>query len=195
LRYRYFVCQRQWVQPDELHDELHSDVEWDHYDSSAYHLAVFDEDKPVAYLRLLDGQAPCGIMLGHEFAELVPPEKKPLLCQAHSVELSRLVVASPSSSPSGINHNRQSKAIMELLLNLLYWLALQQGFEQFFIVVEPSWLRPFSRRFGLNFQPLGPSLTFPDGTQTVAAYARLPDMENAIEDHNPEKLAWYKSTE
>jgi hypothetical protein len=79
------------------------------------------------------------------------------------------------------------------LLKLLYHLALDQGFERFYIVVEEKWIKPFARRFGLAFTPIGTPYVFPDGTCTVAATATLAELQESMKAHSPAKYEWYHS--
>ncbi len=80
---------------------------------------------------------------------------------------------------------------LELLFKLFYNTALHRGYEHFYVVVEPLWLRLFNRRFGLGFRAIGPVHIFPDGTRTVAAYASLFDLETSMQQHSMEKFRWY----
>lgn len=187
LRYGYFVRQRGWVTDDPAMGGRESDA----YDDHAFHLAVFDREEALAYLRVLPAEAPCGFMLEHEFSSLL--NSHPQNCResipsrsAHAVELSRLVYRPLKSQ------DRQAGAHpVELLLKLLYRLALERGIQLFYIVVEERWLKPFARRFGLLFTPLGTPHVFPDGTRTVAAVATLAQLQDSMRQHSATKFNWY----
>lgn len=184
LRHAYFVQQRRWVADNVQANGLECDV----YDTHAWHLGVFDESGIVAYLRVLPHTAPTGFMLKHEFACLLDSEASPLIFCSQVVELSRLVYQpSPLSLKEGTTHP------VEVLLKLLYRLALDQGFHRFYIVVEEKWIRPFARRFGLVFTPIGTPYVFPDGTRTVAATATLTELQESMKAHSLAKYEWYHS--
>ncbi len=190
LRYGYFVQQRRWVGP---RAECPGQ-EWDRYDPHALHLAVYDSDNLIAYLRVLPYREEVGFMLDDEFQCLIASQPASLLerPRTEDVELSRLVCQhQPLRSHSGKDQFHP----VELLLKLLYHVALNRGFEQFYIVVEENWLRPFARRFGLRFRVLDEPYTFPDGTRTVAASATLRELEAAMECFCRDKHAWYQQSE
>ena len=182
LRHDYFVRQRQWVTPDKSDAEL----ECDEYDEQAQHLAVFQEEQVVGYLRVIERGASCGFMIDHHFRHLVAEENWPLIQQADSIEISRLVI-SKDSLPG------EAKIIFLLLFKLLYQLSLQRDYQHYLIVVEPHWLPLFGRRFGLDFLPIGPVTPFPDGTLTVAAQAAVTGLENVLFHKNPTLLAWFQT--
>lgn len=186
LRHDYFVADRGWVRPDVAHPFC----ETDEYDSHCHHLGVFENEKLVAYLRVLPSTAACGFMLDHEFRCLLSEAEHTELPRQHAVELSRLVVAPDATVVSQARRNRQ---IMELLLKLLYKLSLTEHYEHFYIEVEASWLQPFMRRYGLPFTPLGAPYIFPDGTETVLAHATLENLERAVRDRSLAKYEWYRS--
>ena len=183
LRYRYFVRERGWVLPT----ELYPDEERDRYDQHAWHLAVWEDDQVVAYLRVLPWRADVGFMLEDDFQTLMPASTCKALPRQNAVELSRLVCCPQSavSKESGAPH------ALELLLKLLYHLALREGIEQFHIVVEAAWLKPFARRFGLPFTPLGEVQVLAGGTRTIAATATLGELQTAMLRRWPDKYAWY----
>lgn len=204
LRYAYFVQQRKWIAADAAHPGL----ELDTYDTEALHLAVFkNEDSQqgaqqkaqciAGYLRLLPQRTDCGFMLEHEFRPLLPEEEMDALRQPGAVELSRLTVASVPDTDGAGDHPRGSQGsrlVLELLLKLLYRLALERGWNHFYVVVEAHWPVLLRRRFGLPFQIMGSPYTFPNGTVTVAASALLTDLEAAMARHSLEKLRWYQCT-
>jgi N-acyl-L-homoserine lactone synthetase len=187
LRHRVFVEQRGWV-PD---DPERPGLEVDAYDAHARHLAVFDGECLTAYLRALPWVPGVGFMLEREFSCLLASSARAGLPRTSAVELSRLAcrVARPPATfiRSGEPHP------LEVLLKLLYRLALAEGIEHFHIVVEAAWLRPFARRFGLPFSPLGETQVLGGGTRTVAATATLPDLESAVLRRWPDKHAWYQA--
>lgn len=183
LRYDYFVQQRKWVCEDLAHPERERDC----YDSHAEHLAVFEDDQVVAYLRALEWRSECGFMLEREFQCLLPPDFALHLSHCGAVELSRLVIA-----PQTRLSLREGRNVAELLFKLLYKLSLQRGWQHLYIVVEAAWLPLFQRRFGFPFHPLGPLHVFPDGTRTVAAYANIAELETVLAKYDPDKLAWYQ---
>lgn len=185
LRYDYFVHEKSWVPADPDNPRLETDC----YDAFAHHLAVFREQKLVAYLRLLDGQAPCGLMLDHEFRCLLPTNSLPLIHDG-SVELSRLVLA-----PRAVLPLRDTRHAVELLFKLFYQLSRQHDWRHAYIVVEPTWLKSFQRQFSFAFEQIGPVHLFPGGTQAVAAGASIADLEDALLQRNPAKLAWYQGVE
>jgi N-acyl-L-homoserine lactone synthetase len=184
LRYDYFVRQRGWVTPDPDLPLREADA----YDAFAHHLAVFKGDLVVAYVRVLPGNSPCGFMLEREFHSLLPATGPTIEMSKHSIELSRLVVAPPPILPIS-----EMRAVTELLFKLLYWMSLHLDWQDYYIVVEQDWISVFNRRFHLPFQPLGQPFIFPDGTRTVAAHARVADLESALACSAPHKLAWYRS--
>lgn len=92
LRHNYFVQHRGWVTCNGLGEET------DHYDPFCQHLAVFQNDHILAYLRLLPWQPHTGFMLEHGFACLLTEEERSSLIHDHSAELSRLVIAPEAHS-------------------------------------------------------------------------------------------------
>lgn len=185
LRYGYFVRQRGWVAEDARHPGREKDC----YDASSFHLGVFKDGKLVAYLRALAWQPGCGFMLEREFRPLLPAEADGCLDRQNAVELTRLVVA-----PRPELALREVGPASELLFRLFYQVARRQGWERLYIVVEEGWLPLFMRRFGFSFEPLGCPHTFPDGTRTVAAQARLGDLEAGLAGNCPHKLDWYRES-
>ena len=172
LRYDYFVKQRGWVTapcPDR--------EERDHYDSRALHLGVFSGKEVVAYLRILPHNARHGFMLDHDFAALLSDQQREELPRAGAIEISRLVCCWQTVKSSRVHP-------LELLLELLYNLSLEQGFERCYIVVEECWLRPFVRRFGVPFQIVGQPQVFAGGTRTVAAMATVAQLETALRNYS-----------
>lgn len=184
LRYRYFVQERGWVAPEACPNGL----EHDDYDESAFHLAVFCGNETLAYMRILPHQPNLGFMLDAEFSPLLSEEERRVLPREEAVELSRLVCC-----PSLPRIREQGPHPVELLLKLLYRFSLAHGFERFYIVVEESWIKPFARRFGLAFTPLGAPYIFPDGTRTVAATATLTELQESMKAHSLAKYEWYHS--
>jgi len=184
LRYDYFVLEKGWVPADPQSPQQ----ETDHYDAYAQHLAVFKDGQMVAYLRVLPWQEEIGFMLDHEFSALLSTESQRTFVRHGAAELSRLV---PPFFPATAS-SHEVKIVLELLLKLLYHVCREHNITCYYIVVEPSWLKPFARRFGLAFEPIGIPYTFPDGTQAVAAYASLADFEKAVEQHSAEKFRWYR---
>ncbi len=198
LRYDYYVVRRRWIVPD-----LDSPGrETDRYDPYAWHLAVFRNEsghasihavQMVAYLRVIPWTAPSGFMLGDEFACLTSPDELSNVPDSGSVELSRLVIAPAAGAPG--NHQNDSRGnphhVIEILLKLLYHLSLKQQIEHYYIVVEASWLKMFTRRFHLPFRTIGHPHTFPDGTETIAAYTTRAALEEAVLSQNPDKYFWY----
>jgi N-acyl-L-homoserine lactone synthetase len=184
LRYGYFIKCKRWADHGKCPGH-----ESDHFDPYCHHLGVFEQEHLAAYLRVLPTTWPCGLMLDHDFRCLLTDEKHRSIIRENSVELSRLVIAPDEAEPHPHRRNRQ---IIELLLKLLYHLSLQEGYLHFYIEVETSWLKPFARRFGLPFTPICDPYTFPDGTETVAAYASLQDLEQAVRSRSPEKYEWYR---
>lgn len=187
LRYDYFVGHKQWVLPN----EENAGLECDAYDHHAQHIAALRqgaiEEQVVGYLRIIDRQASCGFMLEREFAPLVATGNLPLLRRPDSIELSRLVVAKELA-------RQEVRSVLAVLFKGLYQLSLQRDYQTFLIVVEPHWLRLFARRFGFQFNPIGPVREFPDGTLAVAAYARVEDLEVALSKINPTALDWYRAS-
>jgi N-acyl-L-homoserine lactone synthetase len=185
LRYDYFVGQKRWVCPDPQSPQR----EIDRYDPFAHHLAVFDGERMVAYLRALPWQQECGFMLDNEFRCLLPDEEEHLVIRQGAAELSRLVIAPEYGNGSVY---REGPHVIEVLLKLLYHVSLDQRMEHFYVVVEESWLRPFARRFNMRFAPLGETHTFADGTRTMAAHSSLAQLEAAVRQESVEKLRWYQ---
>ena len=172
LRYDYFVKQRGWVTAD-----CYDGEERDHYDSRALHLGVFSGEKVVAYLRILPHDDQHGFMLDHDFAALLSDQQREELPRAGAIEISRLVCCWQTVKSSRIHP-------LELLLELLYNLSSEQGFERCYIVVEERWLRPFVRRFGVPFQIVGQPQVFAGGTRTVAAMATVAQLETALRNYS-----------
>ena len=183
LRFDYFVRQRAWVAEDARCPERERDC----YDASSHHLGVFKEGKLMAYLRALPWEPGCGFMLEREFRALLPAGVGGQLAHPRAVELTRLVVA-----PRPVLALREVPLVSELLFRLFYQVARRHGWERIYIVVEEAWLPLFARRFGFRFEPLGCPYTFPDGTRTVAAQARLADLEAGLAEGCPDKLDWYR---
>lgn len=183
LRFDYFVRQRAWVDEDAHCPERERDC----YDASSHHLGVFKGERLVAYLRALPWQPGCGFMLEREFRALLPAGASGQLAYPCAVELTRLVVAPRHELPL-----REVSLVSELLFRLFYQLARHQGWQHLYIVVEEAWLPLFARRFDFRFEPLGCPHTFPDGTRTVAALARLDDLEAGLAANCPDKLEWYR---
>lgn len=188
LRYECFVERKGWVKDDPSNPGL----EIDHYDPHCYHLGVFQETlgglQLVAYLRALPWQEHPGLMLQHEFDDLVSPAAVGRLAQTGNVEISRLVVAPlPGSDRSS------SLAIAELLFKLVYGLGKRLGWRAYYIVLEEAWLRILNRRFAIPFAPLGTPQTYADGTRTLAAYASCEAMEQSMQGSAPAKYSWYQT--
>ena len=141
----------------------------------------------MAYLRALPWQAEPGLMLQHEFRDLVCQKQTSLLGQPGNVEISRLVVAPPPGS-----ERSESAAIAELLFKLVYRLGNRLGWRAYYIVLEEAWLRVLNRRFAIPFTPLGKPQTYADGTRTIAACAHCDDMERSMLSAAPDKYDWYR---
>lgn len=182
LRYRYFVQERGWVTAEMCQGE----VERDRYDDYALHLAVFDGREVLAYVRVLPHRPELGFMLDSEFSPLLDEEERRALPRDRAAELSRLVCQ--GNLP---RRNATESHPLELLLKLLYRVCVEYGFQQFYIVVEDAWLKPFARRFGLPFRILGQPQVFPDSTQTVAATATLAELQESMKQHSLQKYDWY----
>lgn len=187
LRYECFVQRKSWVKEDPANPGL----EIDHYDAHCYHLGVFQQTSEgkqlVAYLRALPWQEQPGLMLQHEFVDLVSPEAVGRLGQIGNVEISRLVV-----EPLPGSDRSDSLAIAELLFKLVYSLGKHLGWTNYFIVLEEAWLRVLNRRFHIPFAPLGEVHTYADGTRTLAAHASCTEMERAMLANAPDKYQWYQ---
>jgi N-acyl-L-homoserine lactone synthetase len=183
LRYGYFVEQRGWVgaNPHE------PGIERDAYDDYALHLEVSDGKGIAAYLRMLPFRPETGFMLDHELSCILSDEAHQNLLRDDAVELSRFVVRSNlESCPFTQIHP------VERLFKRFYQESKTRGFWRFYIVVEPSWIRLFARRFGVVFRIIGQPYTFPDGTKTVAATATLQELEEGIRRRSMAKWAWYE---
>lgn len=193
LRYEEFVVKRAWVAAD----PLCLGRERDGYDAEALHLTVFEGERVAAYLRVLEGGCRCGFMLHREFAALLCDSERKALQRENTVEVSRLAIASNVAVAPGVQNGSASrcsgKVVTELLLKLLYRLALERGWNRFYLVAEAGWPKVFARRFGLVFEPVGQPCTFPDGTVTVAALTTLAVVEESVTKHSPEKAHWYQN--
>jgi len=181
LRYRYFVTHKKWI----TRHSLTPGYETDRYDSDSHHLAVFEEERLLGYLRALPWGEDTGFMLDHEFRCLVPDEEFSNLHRQNSLEISRLVLTPDLSADV-------SFLVTELLFKLLYYCCLEQQIEHLYAVVEVGWLRRFKSCFHLPFQPLGASQRFPDGTRTVAIHAGVRELEQSLRAAVPQKLRWYQ---
>ena len=182
LRYAYFVRQRGWVRDDPQRNGL----EADDYVLIPITLPSLQEMKLLltyGYCQQRRRPASCW---SRKFACLLNNQSIRLPCDASVVELSRLVYCPVPSQIQGSGTHP-----VELLLKLLYRLALTQGFARFYIVVEQNWIKPFARRFGLTFTPIGIPYIFPDGTRTVGATATLTELQESMKAHSQGKLAWY----
>jgi N-acyl-L-homoserine lactone synthetase len=184
LRYEFFVKARRWV----AEDPGSPGRERDSYDDFSYHLGVFQGSEIAAYLRVLPWLPEVGFMLEREFRPLVGGDDMADLRRPGSVEVSRLAVrkGEPLLQPG-------ERSAVELLLKLLYRLSLVEGYRHFYVTVEKGWLRVFRRAFPFPFVRLGQPYVFPDGTETVAAYADLEDMEKAVREEAPDRFYWYRS--
>lgn len=183
LRYRYFVQERGWVSPG----ACFSGEERDRYDQHAWHLAVLKDEQIVAYLRMLPWRTGVGFMLEDDFQTLLPASCS-TLPRHGAVELSRLVCCPRSAA---FQESGAPQAV-ELLFKLMYQVAKAEQIEHLHIVVEAGWLRPFDRRFGLPFTPLGEVQVLAGGTRTIAATATLSDLQAALSGRWPDKYAWYE---
>ncbi|BCM94126.1 hypothetical protein IAD21_06029 [Abditibacteriota bacterium] len=186
LRYRYFVEERGWVaaNPDE------PGVERDSYDDEAIHVAVQDGNGIAAYLRMLPFRSETGFMIDSEFSGVLSDEARQNLPRKDSLELSRLVVRSGFQLQSGMQVHP-----LELLFKQFYQESKARGFERFYIVVEPGWIRLFARNFGVVFRVMGQPYTFPDGTKAVAAAATLQELQEGMRRHSTMKWNWYEQEE
>lgn len=184
LRHSYFVKQRDWVREN---PEVPG-IERDDYDPHCLHLGVWDEAGVAAYLRVLPFDLDIGFMLDRELCCLLRHEEREASPRENAVELSRLVVRPDVS----LYADPDQAHPVELLLKELYRVAKERDFTRFYIVVEQSWLQPFSRRFGLPFQTIGTPHLFPDGTKTVAAMATLEELEAGMRRHSAAKFQWYQ---
>lgn len=182
LRHRYFVVERGWEGCRATEPEREADC----YDVTCQHLAVFQGDKPVAYLRALPWHEGLGFMLERDFRCLLSSEALGGLHKESSLEISRLVLA-PDLSPAAV------LPVTELLFKALYRLCRESEVEHLYAVLEPGWLRRFTRCFHLPFQALGIAQRFPDGTRAVAAYAHLRELERSLQAVDPQKLRWYQT--
>lgn len=183
LRYRCFVLDKRWVSADPAHPGR----EIDRYDPFCHHLGVFKGQQLVAYLRALPWQADPGLMLEHEFQDLIGEDAPKDLRRVGTVELSRLVVA-----PLPGSKRTETAELAELLFKLVYSLGHRLGWTGYCIVLEEAWLRVLNRRFALPFAPLGAPQTYADGTRTLAAYARCDTLEQAMQGTSPERYQWYR---
>lgn len=183
LRHEWFVSRRGWVKDD----PAMPGCEVDGYDPYCHHLGVFQEAQLVAYIRALPWQAEPGLMLQHEFRDLVCEQAFKKLGQAGDVELSRLIVAPPPGSARS-----ETIAIAELLFKLVYSLGKRLEWSIYYIVLEEAWLRILNRRFALSFTPLGEPHVYPDGTRTLAAHAGSDTLEQSMLAMAPEKYQWYR---
>lgn len=182
LRHWYYVSQKRWVAPNACLQDLEQDA----YDERALHLAVFEADAVVAYLRVLPHTSGHDFMLDRDFCALLPENERHSLVREGAAELSRFVCRYDF-----LKGNRRGTSPIELLFKLFYRVSRGRGLGQFYIVVEEAWIELFARRFGLSFHVIGQPHTFPDGTRTVAATATLEELESAIQRHDPRKWAWY----
>lgn len=183
LRYEWFVRRKGWVDDD----PAHLGRETDHYDPYCHHLGVFQGPHLVAYLRVLPWQTNTGLMLQHEFQDLIAEDAAEELGQEGAVEVSRLVVAPPPG-----NGGSETVALAELLFKLAYRLGKHLGWTGYYIVLEEAWLRILNRRFGVAFATLGAPQTYADGTRTVAAYAHCDTLEQSMLATSPDKYRWYR---
>jgi N-acyl-L-homoserine lactone synthetase len=216
LRHAYFVSTRGWVSCNGTMQET------DRYDPYCQHLAVFHNTHILAYLRLLPWNQDTGFMLEHDFSCLLSPHEQKTIIHTNSAELSRLVIAPDAGRcddshtllpeqevsnglilPAGraTANGRASNGtppaqftphVLEMLLKLLYHVSLEGGIECYYIVVEPRLLKILQRKFGVPFKPIGNVHTLPDGTQTVAAFTTLQDIEASIKHRWPQKYQWYR---
>ena len=182
LRYGYFVEEKKWVAPCGETPYC----ERDGYDAACLHLAVFQGDHPVAYLRALPWHEGLGFMLERDFRCLLSDEALAGLHKKSSLEISRLVLA-PALPPAAV------LPVTELLFKALYRLCRESEIEHLYAVLEPGWLRRFTRCFHLPFQAIGAAQRFPDGTRAVAAYAHLRELERSLQAVDPQKLRWYQT--
>ena len=183
LRYECFVLRKGWVKDDPARPGL----EIDRYDPYCHHIGVFQGTQLVAYLRALPWQAEPGLMLQHEFHDLVCQKQTSLLGQPGNVEISRLVVDPPPGSGRA-----ESAVLAELLFKLVYRIGHHLGWTAYSIVLEEAWLRILNRRFAIPFEPLGAPHIYPDGTRTLAAYACCEAMEQSMLSTAPDKYHWYR---
>lgn len=187
LRHAYFVCCKKWV-PESC---TSPGLECDNYDEHCLHLGVWDEQGVAAYLRILPFASQVGFMLDRELSCLLSDEERRALPRERVVELSRLVVRSDVALRAASSQVHP----VELLLKRLYCESKRRDFGRFYIVVEQSWLGPFTRRFGLPFQLIGTPHIFPDGTKTIAATATLEELEAGMRSHSASKYEWYQEDE
>jgi N-acyl-L-homoserine lactone synthetase len=133
-------------------------------------------------------------MLDREFSCLLSASEHASLIRDNALEISRLVVAPHLRTRAAIAQSRERSTPhpVELLLKALYQLSREQGIEHYYMVVETTWLKPFTRRFHLPLIPIGSPYTFPDGTETIAVYASLTHMEEHIKLHDPRRYHWYQ---
>ena len=172
-------------------NEARLGIECDHYDDHALHLSVWDEGGVAAYVRALPFEPEVGFMLDRQLSCILSEEERQGLPREGAVDLSRLVVRPDVLSGRHVPGSHP----LELLLRRLYRESKERGFERFYIVVEQSWLKPFTRRFGLPFQVIGVPHIFPDGTKTVAAMATLEELETGMQRHSAAKYDWYQEDE
>lgn len=187
LRHAFFVDDKGWVSPT----PLNSGIEKDRYDEYCHHLAVFQGDTIVAYLRILGrAYSPYGFMLEHDFSPLLSKKERRELAKEHAAEVSRLVVR---QDPDFILNVFNKRKVVELLFKLFYHVCLREEYRHLYIVVEEGWLAAFNRMFSFGFDPLGKLYVFSDGTRTRAALGDLVDFETRVAENNPAKYLWYKS--
>jgi N-acyl-L-homoserine lactone synthetase len=184
LRYDHFVRERKWVEGS----SLFPGQETDRYDAHCHHLGVFLGERLVSYLRMLPWTPEVGFMLDCEFRELLSEPDRENLLRAGSVEVSRLAVR---DDPDALFPPRGRREATDLLFKLLYRVSLAHGYARLYVEVERRWLVAFRRR--LPFREFGVPHVFPDGTETVAAYADLAGLEEWLGQRSPEKLLWYRS--
>ncbi len=189
LRHAYFVRERAWVSESEETPGL----EIDSYDAHALHLAVWQGEEVVAYLRILPFDPQVGFMIDRDLRALLSDEERQALPRENAVEISRLVCRVSQSSEDGQgNSHAEDLGLMELLFKQFYQVSLERGFTRFYIVVEAGWLRLFARRFGVPFRPIGTPHRFPDGTRTVAATATIEELEAGMRRHDEARYGWYR---
>jgi N-acyl-L-homoserine lactone synthetase len=181
MRHGYFVQKKAWVESD----AENTDRETDRYDGLADHLAVFDGERMLAYVRVLPWLNPVGFMLERDFRCLMHETAIQALDREHGREISRLVLA-PDISPDAV------LPVSELLFKLLYRSCRSDGANNLYAVIEPAWLRRFNNCFKLSFRALGRVYRFPDGTRAVAAGAHMEELERSLLAADPLKLAWYQ---
>ena len=184
LRHCYFVQERGWV----AEDPRSPGRETDRYDEQAVHFALTSGPDVTAYLRALPFDPSLGFMLDNELSAILSPSERRNLRREGALELSRLVCG-----PRKCGSRTKERHPLEVLLKSLYRFSKARDFRTFYVVVEPSWLKPFERHFGLPFRIVGNPYTFPDGTTTVAAVASLHELEDGMLRHSLEKFTWYQT--